>query len=140
MKKFSAFCAFVLLLAGCATKDTPIDSRLEMDDTTVGFLQLEDKIASRTSSGGITQAQAIFKNTSSRDKEIVYKIDWFDKDGLMIDSINSKWKRALVQGSRNFVVKAVSPSDKAVDFKIRILKPTSADKRMKTINNYKFKN
>lgn len=127
-----------LLLVGCVEKTT--NPNLEIDGVIINsFLVLESQ-KSRFTNGGMMEVEARFKNTSSFNRGLLYKVDWFDENGFLITNITTKWKRATVQSNRDFIVRAISPSDKAVDYKIRITTPDSDDKDIKTINRYEFKN
>lgn len=139
MKKFALF-VLSLLLIGCSSKEPKASQHLDIEDSSVNsFLSLQS-LNDRFTNGGMMDVEARFKNESSFNKDMLYKIDWFDKDGFLITNITTKWKRVVVQSKRDFNVRAVSPSDKAVNYKLRITTPDSDDKDIKTINRYEFKN
>ncbi len=139
MKKFVLF-ALSLLLIGCSPKEPKASPHLDIEDNSVNsFLSLQS-LNDRFTNGGMMEVEARFKNESSFNKDLLYKVDWFDKDGFLITNITTKWKRVVVQSKRDFNVRAVSPSDKAVNYKLRITTPDSDDKDIKTINRYEFKN
>ena len=139
MKKFALF-ALSLLLIGCSSKEPKASPHLDIEDSSVtSFLSLQS-LNDRFTNGGMMEVEARFKNESSFNKDLLYKVDWFDKDGFLITNITTKWKRVVVQSKRDFNVRAVSPSDKAVNYKLRITTPDSDDKDIKTINRYEFKN
>ena len=139
MKKFALF-VLSLLLIGCSSKEPKASQHLDIEDSSVNsFLSLQS-LNDRLTNGGMMDVEARFKNESSFNKDMLYKIDWFDKDGFLITNITTKWKRVVVQSKRDFNVRAVSPSDKAVNYKLRITTPDSDDKDIKTINRYEFKN
>lgn len=139
MKKFALF-ALSLLLIGCSSKEPKASPHLDFEDNSVNsFLSLQS-LNDRFTNGGMMEVEARFKNESSFNKDLLYKVDWFDKDGFLITNITTKWKRVVVQSKRDFNVRAVSPSDKAVNYKLRITTPDSDDKDIKTINRYEFKN
>lgn len=139
MKKFALF-VLSLLLIGCSSKEPKVSPHLDIEDNSVNsFLSLQS-LNDRFTNGGMMEVEARFKNESSFNKDLLYKVDWFDKDGFLITNITTKWKRVVVQSKRDFNVRAVSPSDKAVNYKLRITTPDSDDKDIKTINRYEFKN
>ena len=139
MKKFALF-VLSLLLIGCSSTEPKASPHLDIEDSSVNsFLSLQS-LNDRFTNGGMMEVEARFKNESSFNKDLLYKIDWFDKDGFLITNITTKWKRVVVQSKRDFNVRAVSPSDKAVNYKLRITTPDSDDKDIKTINRYEFKN
>ncbi|MBN1788828.1 MAG: YcfL family protein [Sedimentisphaerales bacterium] len=60
-------------------------------------------------------------NNSQGTKRFWYKVEWFDKDGLPIESKASVWLPASVKGKSMgkpvpFTLKAVAPRPEAVDF------------------------
>lgn len=135
-----------LFLIGCSSKTLTTSGteyynpHLIIENSSInGFLRLEN-IVDRVNNGGLMQIEARFVNTSNFNREVIYKVDWLDKDGFLIKNITTKWKRVLIQSNRNFVISTTSPNDKAVDYKIRINTPDSDDRARKDISNYEMQN
>jgi len=57
-------------------------------------------------------------NRSYSTKRFRYKIEWLDKNGLMIQTKTSTWLPASATGKSAFSLKAVAPRKEAVDFRM----------------------
>jgi uncharacterized protein YcfL len=57
-------------------------------------------------------------NRSYSTKRFRYKIEWLDKNGLMIQTKTSTWLPASATGKSSFSLKAVAPRQEAVDFRM----------------------
>ena len=91
MKKFALF-VLSLLLIGCSSKEPKASPHLDIEDNSVNsFLSLQS-LNDRFTNGGMMEVEARFKNESSFNKDLLYKVDWFDKDGFLITNITTKWK------------------------------------------------
>ncbi|MGJ0336115.1 DUF1425 domain-containing protein [Aliarcobacter cryaerophilus] len=84
--------------------------------------------------------EAKFKNTTSFNKSVAYKIDWIDENGFTEKSILSRWIVTEVEDGRSFVINAISPSTKIKDFEIRLQIPTSDDKNRKDSYHSDYQN
>ena len=124
MRKFLVFLLSVFLLAGCVKKVK--DPNFAVDSGIYDSLEVVSEVK-RTKDDGFTEIEVIFNNYTSSNEKIAYKVDWFDKDGFIVDTIMSKWKVVEVEAKRNLVIRAVSPSIKAVDYKIRMQFPSDDD-------------
>jgi uncharacterized protein YcfL len=83
----------------------------------------------------LTEIEIVGKNRASSTQFLTYKIDWYDENGFVIKSILSTRKIASVEAGRNIVIHAVSPSENANTYKIRIGVPSGEDElRDKNVN------
>lgn len=57
-------------------------------------------------------------NRSYQTKRFRYKVEWLDKNGLLIQSRASVWLPALAMGKSPFSLKAVASKPEAVDFRM----------------------
>lgn len=118
------FC--LVAFSGCVSKVKDPNFIVEDSDIydTLEFVNM----AKRTKDDGLTEIQAVFKNYTKSNEKFAYRVDWFDEDGFVIDSIMSKWKVVEVEAKRNLVINALSPSIKAKDYKIRMQFISNDDK------------
>lgn len=136
MKKFLIFLLSVFLLSGCVKKVK--DPNFTVEDSGIyDTLEFVDMVK-RTKEDGFLEIQAVFKNYTNSNKTVAYKVDWYDNDGFLIDTIMSKWKVVEVEAKRNFVLKAVAPSIKAVDYKIRMQFPSDDDEFRNNPAQYEY--
>ena len=100
------------------------DNRDDSKATIIGsFLGDEISITgikTRTNRGGGTEVQVTGVNDTSLYKKLQYRIEWFDNNGFLIDTVMSKWTDFPAYGNSEFGFKAVAPKAAAVDFRITI--------------------
>ena len=73
-----------------------------------------------TSSGEIELALTI-KNTSSRSgQEFIYKVEWFNVQGMGMNTILSRWNKESLIPKEISTFTMISPGNKATDFRILI--------------------
>ena len=106
---------------GCPIGDTKVSS---MDDlvrvktvsegrrTTIQATELR---CSKT--GDLMRIDANLNNDSKTVKRIAYKFRWIDREGMRAAD-EEAWKPVMLYENSNLVVNTVSPSNKAVDFRL----------------------
>ena len=67
--------------------------------------------------GDLIKIDANLNNDSSTVKRIAYKFRWIDREGMRAAEEES-WKPVMLYENSNLVVSTVSPSNKAVDFRL----------------------
>jgi uncharacterized protein YcfL len=128
--------AAVLLVSGCATKKgfeqpgfafgCPIgeakvgsmDDLVKLKTTMEGkrtTIQATEMRCSKT--GDLMKIDANLNNDSSTVKRIAYKFRWIDREGMRAAD-EEAWKPVMLYENSNLVVGTVSPSNKAVDFRL----------------------
>ena len=95
------------------SKATIIDSFL---DNEISITQVKNLI----NTGGLMEVQLTGVNNTSSYKKLEYRIEWFDKNGFLIDTIMSRWTEFPAYGNSEFGFRAVAPKAAAADFRIRI--------------------
>ncbi|HUQ24733.1 MAG TPA: YcfL family protein [Burkholderiales bacterium] len=78
-------------------------------------IQATEMRCSRT--GDLMKIDANLNNDSSTVKRIAYKFRWIDREGMRAAEEES-WKPVMLYENSNLVINSVSPSNKAVDFKL----------------------
>jgi len=122
--------ALALLFGGCqnvntyenaesrATPTYVSDKRVITDNTLAGKLRVVS-INQATVSGNLLKIQATVENLSSSARTFNYKFEWFDQDGMAVNSPNEVWKALPLQGRETTTISTVAISPKAVDFKLK---------------------
>jgi len=67
--------------------------------------------------GDLMKIDANLNNDSSTVKRIAYKFRWIDREGMRAAD-EETWKPVMLYENSNLVVNSVSPSNKAVDFRL----------------------
>ena len=67
--------------------------------------------------GDLMKIDANLNNDSSTVKRIAYKFRWIDREGMRAAE-EETWKPVMLYENSNLVINTVSPSNKAVDFKL----------------------
>jgi uncharacterized protein YcfL len=125
-----------VLTAGCATKKgfevpgyaygCPLgDSKVSsMDDLVKLKVVTEGKRTTIqptemrcTMTGDLLKIDANLNNDSSTVKRISYKFRWIDREGMRAWD-EEAWKPLLMYDNSNLMVNAVSPTNKAADFRL----------------------
>lgn len=73
-----------------------------------------------TAPGGILKIQVTLRNTSPFDQRMIYKFEWFDQEGMLVDTISSTWQAVQFQAKEEQVIGAVAPGPTVKDFKLKI--------------------
>jgi uncharacterized protein (TIGR02722 family) len=81
-----------------------------------------DRAVSRVNKDGFIELEVAGHNRSFDNRVFQYKVEWLDKDGMVIDTTTSKWLQTSAAGKSPFVIKAVAPRTSAVDFKMTMIK------------------
>ena len=122
--------ALALLLVGCqnvntyenaesrATPNYVADKRVITDNTLAGAVRVVS-INQATVSGNLLKIQATVENLRSSPRTVNYKFEWFDQDGMAVNSPNEVWKALPLQGRESTTISTVAISSKAVDFKLK---------------------
>ena len=121
----------VLAFAGCASnvntyeraesQATPnyiADKRVITDNTLAGLIRVVS-INQSTVSGNLLKIQATVENLRNSTRNVNYKFEWIDQDGMALDSANETWKTLRLQGRETTSISTVSISPKAVDFRLK---------------------
>ena len=115
MKKSFVY-LIVLILCSCVT---PLEYNREIFsiNPSVKLLDINSTSAIRERDG---QSIAQIMGISKANQTVFYKVDWFDANGMKINSTLSRWKKVNLQKNMEFIWKAVSPSRRAVSYRVHL--------------------
>ena len=68
-------------------------------------------------SGDLLRIDANLNNDSKTVKRIAYKFRWIDREGMRAWE-EEPWKPLMLYENSNFVINTISPTNKAVDFRL----------------------
>jgi len=105
------------------TGNGPVDSAYSKATIIDSFLDNEmsiTEIKSLINAGGLMEVQLTGVNNTSFYKTLEYKIKWLDNNGLLIDTVMSRWTDFPAYGNSEFGFRAVAPKAAAADFRIMI--------------------
>ena len=131
--------AAAALVAGCATKKgfeqpgfafgCPIgDAKVSSMDDLVKLKTVSEGRRTTiqatemrcTKTGDLLKIDTSLNNDSSKVKRIAYKFRWIDREGMRAAEEES-WKPLMLYENSNYVISAVAPSGKAVDFRLVLM-------------------
>ena len=112
----------LFFLGGCESaspKPNKSIARVVDDDCGNNTIIIRD-IKGMTKSNGFMMAQVTGENLTNKYKLLEYKVEWFDDDGFIINSILSNWTDMPAYAAQEFHIKVIAPSAKAKTFKFYI--------------------
>ncbi|MEI6306048.1 MAG: YcfL family protein [Deltaproteobacteria bacterium] len=68
---------------------------------------------------GVMKADFKLYNNRGRRNVINYRVQWLDKDGMMASPYDA-WVTIDLEGQQEMIVTAVSPTNKAVDYRLEL--------------------
>lgn len=121
--------------AGCTTVNTvepaePVAQRSYVYDknvTTDASLGRRVKVLgvnTATGPGGFMKIQLEVQNTTRRRHAFTYRVEWFDESGIIINSPTTVATPRSIEGQETLSITAMAPTDRAKDFRIKLLEPT----------------
>lgn len=136
MKK--AALAFACVLMGTAAISSCASVNTVERETTIGTRQmvadkrvitdetLENKVNiigvnEATTSGGFLQIQVEVLNGRNSMQEFSYRIEWFDMNGMAINTPTSVWIPRQIEGQESLTITAVAPTPAAKDFRVKFM-------------------
>jgi len=70
--------------------------------------------------GNLMRAQATLKSKDRDTLSFQYRFDWYDANGMEINSGAGSWKPLLITGRETKTVQSVAPDSRAKEFKLKI--------------------
>lgn len=133
-KFFSIFglAAGMVALTGCDTVNTveraqPIARKQMTDDKRV----ITDASLNRnvnvvginetTISTGFTKVQVELLNKTSSPYSFRYHFDWFDGQGMQVQTPTSSWIDRCIQGKETMDIISIAPTESAKDFRLKLI-------------------
>lgn len=125
-----------LLTGGCTTVNTlePAqssaqrqmlpDKRVLTDSTLNRHVNILG-VNSATGPAGFLKIQVELQNRTSRPHAFTHRIEWFDENGMIINLPTAAAIPRTIEGKETISITATAPTEKAKDFRIKLLEPTN---------------
>jgi len=81
-----------------------------------------DRAVTYVNKDGFLQLEIAGHNRAFNPIRYEYKVEWLDKDGIVIDTTTSKWLLTSAAAKAPFAIKAVAPRTTAVNFRMNTRK------------------
>jgi len=72
----------------------------------------------RRTSAGLLEVQLSGYNHAMSRRKFDYRVEWLDGDGVVLDSVMTKWMVVSAMPRSAFAFKVLSPNDRAQNFRI----------------------
>ena len=74
-----------------------------------------------TTSGGFLQVQIEVLNQKNSMQEFSYNFEWFDMNGMLVNTPTSVWIPRQIEGQEILTITAVAPTATAKDFRVKLI-------------------
>lgn len=102
------------------TKQMIVDKRVITDATLnkkVSIVGLNEAVTP----GGFLQLQIEILNRKNSMQAFSYKIEWFDENGMRVDTPASVWVPRQIEGQEALSITATAPKQTARDFRVKFM-------------------
>ena len=121
----------ILLALGCSSATNTV---FKADPDAVPDVQEHNKIVKNksldkhvyvdnvyvTDSDGLLSIQVNIRNKKKSDFNIMYRFDWFDKQGMEVYDPANPWTRTTIYGGQFVSLRAVATSPEVVDWRLSL--------------------
>lgn len=76
-----------------------------------------------TVSGDLLKVQVTVENARTRVRTFNYRFEWYDRDGMLVQTPSSTWKSRRIEGKETLSISDVAPNPRVVDFVLKIMEP-----------------
>lgn len=129
--QFGFLCASLSLLAGCAStvnsveRAAPIGQRQMVNDkriiTDAGLNRAVRIIAVNETPGEFVRVQVEVLNTTHSLKSFNYRFEWFDVNGMQVNTSASTYLPRQIEGKESLFLSAMAPTPTARDFRLKLI-------------------
>ena len=106
--------------AGASPSAVTLNSRLRDELGRVNLSLVESRL-NRTP-GGVLKAEVELTNNTTSIQRALYRFEWFDGNGALIESMQSQQMPFAVNPGAVYTLKSVAPSEAAKDFRLQVLR------------------
>jgi uncharacterized protein YcfL len=115
---FLMITAFIFINA-CTHNIIKDSSIIIIDDVLSHDIKIEE-VTTHINKNEILEIQIAGSYSGRKYKKLEYRVEWFDENQIMIDTILSSWKSTPLYRKSYFSFKAVAPSARAKEFRVLI--------------------
>ena len=112
---------------------TPIGTKLVIaDKRVITDLTLNKKVSivgmnEGITPGGFLQVQIEVLNRKNSMQAFSYRFEWFDMNGMLVDTPTSVWIPRQIEGQETLTITAVAPTTTAKDFRVKFMENVRND-------------
>ncbi len=129
----AAVAALLVPLSGCQTnvntvsraeplaRPTLVNDKRVVTDRTLGERIGVVSVNETVVSGNLRKVQVTLENLRDNNREIRYRFEWIDQDGMAVGGGAELWQPLVLAGRETRSVSAVATSPRAVDFTLKIV-------------------
>ncbi len=77
--------------------------------------------------GGFLQVQIELLNRKNSMQDFSYRFEWFDMNGMLVDTPTSVWIPRQIEGQETLSITAVAPTSTAKDFRVKFMENVRDD-------------
>ena len=107
------------LVAGCRSVQSPPDPRVTLGPELKRALVVS-RFLILQNDAGFTQIQATLRNLRHRTLPLQVRVDWFDANGVVQESLTSNWRYVSVTRQTEYALKVTAPNPQATDFRLYV--------------------
>ena len=108
------------------TKQMVADKRVITDDTLKRKVSIAG-VNEGTTSGSFLQVQIEVLNQKNSMQDFSYRFEWFDMNGMLVDTPTSIWIPRQIEGQETLTITAVAPTTTAKDFRVKFIENVRDD-------------
>jgi uncharacterized protein YcfL len=99
---------------------TPIADKRIIYDPQLADIAAATSIRQATVSGDMLKIQVDITNLKTKCTRFNYKFDWYDPQGMLIDTPLSTWESQTIEGRETVTLTGIAPTPTAKDFKLKL--------------------
>ncbi len=100
-----------------------VDDKRVITDTSLAATVKVLSVNQSVVSDNLLKVQVMVTNTRSSARTFNYKFEWYDQNGMLVQSPTSVWKSMRIQPKETTAISAVGPNPTAVDFVLKLQEP-----------------
>ncbi len=123
--------ASALLMGACSSMNTVEradaqgEKKMVKDKRVITDIGLDDFAyiggVNESSEGGLLKVQVQLVNSSTAHRQVNYKFEWFDANGMADSSVTSNWRTVPIAPGETKYISAVATNPNVKDFSVKLL-------------------
>ncbi|CZF78466.1 hypothetical protein GCE9029_00850 [Grimontia celer] len=124
MKYAAVLLSASMLLAGCANNTAGISIDSSNQNVVLGNSVLAKNLEFGNAKTSVVNerllAQVMVTNKSDESQNLQYRFNWYDAQGLEVDSGKSPWRQFIVYGGESVTLQGVALNPNAKNFRVSL--------------------
>ncbi|AMG31704.1 DUF1425 domain-containing protein [Grimontia hollisae] len=124
MKYAAMLFSATMLLTGCANTTTGLSIDSSNQNVVLGNSVLAQNLefgnAKSSMVNGRLLAQVMVTNKSDKSQNLQYRFNWYDAQGLEVDSGRSPWRQFVVYGGQSVTLQGAALNPDAKNFRVSL--------------------